>query len=283
MLHLPGHREDAPALATHGPLEMKRFNSMSSGAELRLWRASALVWLGMLTTVQAAPPSVSSLLPAGGQRGTEVAVTLQGTPGATVPEVWCHRPGLEFVRPEKPGPITVRIAADAQPGLYWLRFYNAEGSSTLRPFYVGTQPEVLEVEPNNSTRKPQALPSTRVVVNGVLSKAEDADVYAIPLTKGQTVVASVAAFEDLGSPMDAVLQILSPAGFVLEQNEDDQGWDPRITFTAPDDGTYFATVCLPGDAGQFDPAGRRNGLCLSPDDFDGQLSGPRLAAGAARR
>lgn len=242
MLHLPGHREDAPALATHGPLEMKRFNSMSSGAELRLWRVSALVWLGIATTVQAAPPSVSSLLPAGGQRGTEVAVTLQGTPGATVPEVWCHRPGLEFVRPEKPGPITVRIAADAQPGLYWLRFYNAEGSSTLRPFYVGTQPEVLEVEPNNSIRKPQALPSTRVVVNGVLAKAEDADVYAIPLTKGQTVVASVAAFEDLGSPMDAVLQILSPAGFVLEQNEDDQGWDPRITFTAPDDGTYFARL-----------------------------------------
>ncbi len=215
---------------------------LSGGADLRLWRAFALVWLGMATTAQGAPPSVSSLLPAGGQRGTEVAVTLQGTPGATVPEVWCQRPGLEFVRPEKPGPINVKIAADAPPGLYWLRFYNEEGSSTLRPFYVGTQSEVLEVEPNNSVRKPQTLPSTRVVVNGVLAKAEDADVYAIPLTKGQTVVASVAAFEDLGSPMDAVLQILSPAGFVLEQNEDDQGWDPRITFTAPVDGTYYARL-----------------------------------------
>lgn len=206
---------------------------------MKLRCASALVWLGLSGFAQAAPPSVSSLLPAGGQRGTEVAVTLQGKPGETVPEVWCDRPGLEFVRPEKPGPITVRIADDAQPGLYWLRFSNDEGSAALRPFYVGALPEVLEVEPNDSFRKPQALPSTRVVVNGVLAKAEDADVYAVTLSKGQTVVASVAAFGDLGSPMDGVLQILSPAGFVLEQNEDDQGWDPRITFTAPADGTYY--------------------------------------------
>lgn len=209
---------------------------------MKLRYASALVWLGLAGSLQAAPPSVSSLLPSGGQRGTEVAVTLQGTPGPTVPEIWCDRPGLEFVRPEKPGPITVKIGADAQPGMYWLRFYNDEGSAALRPFYVGVQPEVLETEPNDSFRKPQTLPSTRVVVNGVLAKAEDADVYAIPLTKGQTVVASVAAFEDLGSPMDGVLQMLSPAGFVLEQNEDDQGWDPRITFTAPADGTYYARI-----------------------------------------
>lgn len=209
---------------------------------MKLRCASALVWLGLAGVTQAAPPSVSSLLPAGGQRGTEVAVTLQGKPGETVPEAWCDRPGLELVRPEKPGPITIRIAADAQPGLYWLRFSNDEGSAALRPFYVGALPEVLEVEPNDSFRKPQALPSTRVVANGVLAKAEDADVYAVPLSKGQSVVASVAAFGDLGSPMDGVLQILSPAGFVLEQNEDDQGWDPRITFTAPADGTYYVRL-----------------------------------------
>ena len=190
----------------------------------------------------AAAPVVTSLNPSGGQRGTEVSVTLQGNVGATTPEVWSDRPGLEFVRPEQPGPMTVKVAADAAVGLYWLRFFNVEGSAALRPFYVGHLPEVLEVEPNDSIRKPQVLPATRVVVNGVLAKGEDADVYAIPLQAGQTVVASVASFLDLGSPMDGVLQILSPAGHVLEQNEDDQGFDPRITFTAPAEGTYFARV-----------------------------------------
>ena len=35
-----------------------------------------------------------------------------------------------------------------------------------------------------------------------------------------------------------MLQILGPNGFVLEQNEDDQGFDPQLAFTAPADGIY---------------------------------------------
>jgi hypothetical protein len=42
----------------------------------------------------------------------------------------------------------------------------------------------------------------------------------------------------LGSPMDAVLQVVSAAGFVLAQNNDDHGLDPQIVFIAPADGTF---------------------------------------------
>jgi hypothetical protein len=64
------------------------------------------------------------------------------------------------------------------------------------------------------------------------------DGFALALQKGQTLVASLTANQVLGSPMDAVLQIVSPDGFVLAQNHDHRGLDPQIVFTAPADGSY---------------------------------------------
>jgi hypothetical protein len=68
------------------------------------------------------------------------------------------------------------------------------------------------------------------------------DTFAVKLTKGQTLVASLEANRTLKSPMDGVLQILSADAFVLDQNDDYHGFDPQITFTAPRDGTYLARV-----------------------------------------
>ena len=42
--------------------------------------------------------------------------------------------------------------------------------------------------------------------------------------------------------MDAVLQVVSSDGFVLAQNDDDVGRDPRIVFEAPADGTYIVRL-----------------------------------------
>ncbi len=42
--------------------------------------------------------------------------------------------------------------------------------------------------------------------------------------------------------MDAVLQVASPEGIVLAQNDDDVGPDPRIVFEAPSDGTYIVRL-----------------------------------------
>ena len=189
--------------------------------------------------VEAAPPDVTSLFPAGARRGTSTSVTIQGKVGDGAVRVWCSRPGVKVTLPEKPGPITVDVAADAEPGVCWLRFFNDEGSSALRPFVIGTLPEINEVEPNDDWKQAQTLVETSVVVNGQHVKGGDADSFAVALKQGQTVVASLMASRVLGSTQDAVLQVLSPEGFVLEQNEDDQGFDPQLAFTAPADGTYF--------------------------------------------
>ena len=54
--------------------------------------------------------------------------------------------------------------------------------------------------------------------------------------------ADLEANRHLGSPMDAVLQVVSPDGFVLAQNDDAVGRDPRIVFEAPADGTYIVRL-----------------------------------------
>jgi hypothetical protein len=80
---------------------------------------------------------------------------------------------------------------------------------------------------------------TSVTVNGRLAKRGDVDGYSVSLDQGQRLVADLEANRRLGSPMDAVLQVVSPAGFVLAQNDDAVGRDPRIIFEAPARGNYI--------------------------------------------
>src|SRR5262249_36007488 len=108
---------------------------------------------------------------------------------------------------------------------------------------------------NEDPKKPQVLDSAAVVVNGRLEKQGDVDGFALRLAKGQTLVASVLANRGLGSPMDAVLQVASADGFVLDQNNDYHGLDPQLVFTAPADGTYvvrtFAFPAVPDSGIRF--------------------------------
>ncbi len=185
-----------------------------------------------------APPAITHLHPAGAERGTTVEVTAAGTLDPWPAKVWASGKGITVEPGKTKGKFAVTATADAAPGVYWLRAHNADGASALRPFFVGTVPEVAEKEPNDDPKKPQAIEGTAVTVNGKLDKAGDVDGFAVSLKKGQTLVASLEANRTLKSPMDAVLQIVSADGFVLDENHDYHGLDPQLAFTAPKDGTY---------------------------------------------
>ncbi|GDY09205.1 serine protease [Planctomycetia bacterium] len=200
---------------------------------------SALLLLA--ATVIAAPPNVTALVPSGCQIGQSVEVAAQGSVGEK-PQAWISREGLKIEFAETGNKFKVTVAENAAPGLCWIRVFNAEGASPLRPFVIGTLAEVVEKEPNNSAKDAQKLESTQVVVNGVLEKGGDVDTFAVSLKAGQTLVASLMAKGTLGSPMDGVLQVLGPRGFVMEHNDDDHGLDPQIVFTAPSDGEYGVRV-----------------------------------------
>lgn len=206
-------------------------------------RLSALALLcggWLCLSAAAAPPAVTYLYPAGAQRGTTVEVAAAGSlDGST--KVWASGSGVS-VEPGKKGKLRVSVAKDAAPGVYWLRAHNSEGASGLRPFIVGALPEVTEQEPNDNFKKPHVLPGPSAVVNGKLEKSGDVDCFAVALKKGQTLVASLEAHDTLRAPIDAMMQVLSADGFVLEENNDFRGLDPQIAFTAKADGTYIARV-----------------------------------------
>lgn len=198
--------------------------------------------LSIISAVSAAPPKVDSLYPAGGSRGSIVTVDVGKGIDPWPPQVWVSRPEVRVVPTSEKGKLEVTVPVDTVPGLCWLRCWNEEGASVQRPFVIGTLPEVLEADKNDDPAKPQVLDQASLVVNGAIEKQNDVDVFAVTLEAGQTLVADCVANRILGSPMDATLQVLSADGFVLVQNDDEVGLDPRIVFPAPAAGRYLVRI-----------------------------------------
>jgi len=218
-----------------------------AGEFVRRWQialvGAVLALSGALSHVaQAAGPEAKHLFPAGAARGSTVEVTAAGNFGKWPAQVWVNRPDVSVVAAADKGKFSIVVVPEAAPGVRWIRIYDAEGASAPLPFVVGTLAEVNEQEPNDSPKKPQALPGSTCVVNGRLEKRGDVDTFAVSLVKGQTLVAAVTANETLGSPMDTVLQIVSPRGSVLAQSDDERGLDPLLPFTAPADGPYLVRI-----------------------------------------
>ncbi len=212
------------------------------------------LFLCFASPLHAAPPKVNFFFPAGGQRGQSVSVFAAGEFSSWPVQIWSDRPGLTVACKSDKGKLKIEIAADAVPGTYWLRLHDGEGAASLRPFVVGTLPEVAEAETNDLPAKPQAV-EPRVVVNGKLAKNGDVDGYAMDLKQGQTLVAAVQANSVLGSPFDSVLQICElierpqsvsrerhVEAFILAQNHDSVGLDPLLVYTAPRDSKYLVRL-----------------------------------------
>ena len=205
---------------------------------IRIYRLCFVVIVFVSQCRAGDPPAIDRMIPAGGQRGTTLEVKLVGKPGDGDLRV-ISDDSIEFTLNEKKDSASVVIGEATRPGVHWLRFCNVEGATELRPFIVGLIPEVTETEPNARITEANVVELPSATVNGVLEKAGDVDTFAVKLTKGQTLVCAVQANAVIGSPMDAVLQVVDGRGTVVAQNDDDLGFDPRVDFTAPSDGTWF--------------------------------------------
>jgi hypothetical protein len=190
-------------------------------------------------SLNAAAPTLTHVYPSGGKRGTTVQVTCGGKFDWPV-DVWS--PGVQTVVSKDSGKLEISIPADLATDRVWIRFYNREGASSAVPFLIGNLAELVEKEPNNTTSQAQPIPSSRGTVNGVLQAAGDVDGYSVQLKKGQTLVAALAANSRLGSPMDAILQLATLDGFVVAENHDAIGLDPRLIYTATHSATYIVRL-----------------------------------------
>lgn len=214
--------------------------------------AVSIATLAIIASQQPSPPpTVTTLFPAGGTRGSAVSVTASGSFARWPVQVWASDPAVTGTATTTKGKFTLTVGAKATPGVCWLRLTEPTGVSQLRPFLVGVLPDAAEVEPNDAPDRPQSV-TLPVVANGRLAKTGDVDCYAVRLTRGQTLVAAVEAHQLIRSPMDTVLQVVSPTGIVLQQNHDHRGLDPLVPFVAPADGTYvvrlFAYPSQPGSS-----------------------------------
>ena len=190
--------------------------------------------------VHAAAPALTHIFPAGGQRGTKVTMTCAGNPAMWPVSVTA--PGVDVVVGTEANKLEVTIPADLAADRVWIRLHNAEGASTAVPFLIGNVKEIEEVEPNNAPTKAHAVAELPVTINGTLSAFGDVDGFSVTLAIGQTLIASLDAHAKLGSPMDAILQVVTPDGFVLAENHDAVDLDPRLIFTATKPGLHIVRV-----------------------------------------
>ena len=198
--------------------------------------------LGSLVGVaRAAAPVVEYLYPAGGQRGTTVAVTAGGKFEPWPVKVWTDSAELKFEAGEKSGTFNVQVGASVALGPHLVRLYNSEGASALRVFMVGEQKDLAETEPNDEVGKAQSVEGLPLTVNGQLEKAGDVDAFAVRLEAGQCIVASLQG-RRLGAPMDPMLHLFDEGGNEIAFSHDGFGLDPLLVHRASAGGRFVVRV-----------------------------------------
>lgn len=137
-----------------------------------------------------------AVFPLGGKRGTTVSAKLIGwnLPAAT----------MQIDLSKKPvGRTTI--------------FATPDGAANPLGFEVSDLDEFIEVEPNNAIAQASVIPSLPVVVNGVIDKPGDQDVYRFKVEKPVKLRFAVDAV-GLGSMLDALLTVHDAKGGILARS-----------------------------------------------------------------
>lgn len=208
--------------------------------------ACALFVLALTAVARAASPDLGQVLPRGGQRGTEVKVTLRGDRLHDAEELLFYGPGITAlsvaVVNTKTVTATLAIAPDCALGEHALRVRTRSGLSELRTFWVGALPVVAEAEPNSDVAKAQEV-ALDVTIEGAIGP-EDVDAFAFAGRAGQRVTAEVEAMRLGGPVFDPVLSILDAAGAEVAGGDDASllGQDGVASVVLAADGRYVVTL-----------------------------------------
>ncbi len=209
----------------------------------------AVVFACSQVSAQFPAARVLSCFPPGGQVGTTVEVTLEGsdldetsallfsTAGITAEQV-AEPPGpLEKDPQPVPNRFRLTIAPDVEPGLYEMRARGRFGVSNPRVFAVDDRVHAIEKEPNATTEEANPIP-LRSVLSGRVNGAADVDVIRIDLIQGQRVFIECRA-QRIDSRLEAVIKFLDAAGRELASAHHNAGGDALLDVTAPASGAYF--------------------------------------------
>jgi hypothetical protein len=220
-------------------------------------------------SLHADPPATSYIFPAGGQLGSEVTCRVgtlncahecefhlladDSAAGILVPDRIARIDTLVLEGPYHQNPIaqrgwdypkdmsaTLRLNANARPGVYHWYCSTSEGATVVRPFVVGDLPEVLEDEERTTAGRPQ-LVTLPVTVNGRMFPRADLDEYRFTATAGEIVSCEVVSHR-LGHKLDARLQLRNATGRLIAEADDHVGPDSLLITTIPNDGEYVLRI-----------------------------------------
>lgn len=213
-------------------------------------RGSLLLFVGAALVI-ADGPALNRVNPPGGQAGTAVRLTLEGSGLDGKLTVHSKIPGVltQLSSADEGKEYLLEIDGDAAVGAYAVQVESEAGLSNTLLFSVSSFPESVEQEStlkrhlpaNDSAQNAQPLvvPGT---VNGTLVGA-DRDIYRLDLSAGDNLTVEVES-QRLGSAIDPAIVINDANGKTLVRNNDAAGVgaDARLRFAVPESGTYFVEV-----------------------------------------
>ncbi|MCM8735784.1 pre-peptidase C-terminal domain-containing protein [Azospirillum sp. A1-3] len=135
----------------------------------------------------------------------------------------------------------------------WFYGMTMQGDPTLRPALIPSQ-TVDVIEPNDTIQQAgdftaELRQERKLSLNGFLgdnagveSRPNEVDLVKFRLAPGQQVMIDTDAANAGVSNLDTILRIFDAQGSQLAYNDDSDGLDSRITFTAPEQGTYIIGV-----------------------------------------
>lgn len=191
-------------------------------------------------------PEFSATKPNGGQRGTEVKLTLNGSRLEDFESLIFFSPGFTQKSVEKAEKnkvdLTIAIAPDVPPGNHLMRIRTKTGISHPRQFFVGIFPNVEEKEPNSEFETPQVIQMNQTV-EGVVTN-EDVDYYKVPLKKGQRLSVEVDGLRLGYTVFDPFLAIIDKERFEKVISDDTilHRQDGYCSYVAEEDGDYTVMI-----------------------------------------
>src|SRR5438477_2662241 len=202
---------------------------------------TATVFIGLCLTarfVQAELPvaRLLTLFPPGAQIGNTVEVSATGVDLDDASYLLFSSTNIVGrPLPSDANKFVITVASNTLPGVYDARFVGRFGISNPRAFVVGSLPEVIEKEGNNTMAKPMEI-QLGAVVNG-RAEASAVVFFKFSAKKGQRVMVECAA-KSIDSRMDAALVLYDGSGRELERNRK----GGLLDFSAAADGDYLLKV-----------------------------------------
>ena len=199
-----------------------------------------------VSSASAASPTVESVVPGVGPRGSPFSVVLTGGHLKDARELPFYGTGLTCLKLEAESDnelrATLEASAGCRLGAHPFRVRTPGGLSELKVVHVTRFPVVAEVEPNDDRKGAQAVPLNTTIA-GVIDSG-DVDSVSVVLEKGQRLSAEVQAIRLGGEMTDTQLAVFGPDGRPVALADDTPATrqDPFATLVAPVAGAYSIQI-----------------------------------------